>query len=153
MDLLLKMVHILAAVVLLGNLLMAPFWRRRLASHGDLQVRALANRTVRLADVAFTLPGWVLVLVTGLMLAIRGGFSNYGGWLHLSLTLFVGWVVVWHVFVLRARKAMLTASSTAVDSGQASEDLLRYERQWARWSYLSALLVMLILVLMVLLAS
>lgn len=153
MDVLLKIIHLLAAVILLGNLLMAPFWRHRLASLGDLQVRAQANRTVRLADVAFTLPGWILVLVTGLILAIRGGFSSYGGWLHLSLTLFVGWVVLWHVLVLRARKAMLTASNAALDSGQATDDLTRYERQWARWSYLSALLVIVILVFMVLLAA
>ena len=37
--------HVLAVVVLLGNLLMAPFWRKRLAALGE--ARAAANRSVR----------------------------------------------------------------------------------------------------------
>ncbi len=146
---LMKILHILAAVLLLGNLIMAPFWRRRLAAGGDLQTRAAANRSVRLADLLFTLPGWVVVLATGIIIAVQGGFFRQG-WIHISLLLFVGWIVMWHVFVLRARKAMLAEANEATSSGQPSEELARHERQWARWSYLSALVAILILVLMVL---
>ena len=60
---LMKIVHVLAVVVLLGNLLMAPFWRKRLAAVGGAQARATANRSVRMADLIFTLPGWVVVLL------------------------------------------------------------------------------------------
>ena len=70
MDALMKVVHVVAVVVLLGNLLMAPFWRKRLAAVGGVQARAVANRSVRVADLMFTLPGWVLVLVTGIMMII-----------------------------------------------------------------------------------
>src|SRR5262245_11744340 len=102
---LMKIVHVLAVVVLLGNLLMAPFWRKRLTAVGGVQARAAANRSVRVADLIFTLPGWVVVLATGIMLIIQRGLR--GGWLHLSLLLFLGWLVLWHVLVLRARKAMI----------------------------------------------
>ena len=67
---LMKIVHVLAVVVLLGNLLMAPFWRKRLAAVGGAQARATANRSVRMADLIFTLPGWVVVLATGIMLIV-----------------------------------------------------------------------------------
>ena len=51
----------------------------------------------------FTLPGWVVVLATGIMLIIYRGMQ--GGWLHLSLLLFLGWLILWHVLVLtRLRK-------------------------------------------------
>src|SRR2546428_13470429 len=103
-DWLIRVVHVLAVVVLLGNLLMAPFWRKRLAALGGAQARAAANRSIRTADLMFTLPGWVVVLATGIMLIISGGMR--GGWLHLSLLLFLAWLVLWHVLVLRARKAM-----------------------------------------------
>jgi len=146
---LIRVVHVLAVVVLLGNLLMAPFWRKRLAALGGAQARAVANRSVRMADFAFTLPGWVVVLATGIMLIMARGWPRPHGWLDLSLVLFLGWLVLWHVLVLRARKAMLTQADEAAAGGQAPAELVQHERQWQRWSYVSAALVMLILILMV----
>ena len=143
----LKVVHILAVVVLLGNLLMAPFWRKRLAALGGVQARAAANRSVRVSDLVFTLPGWVVVLATGIMLIIYRGMQ--GGWLHLSLLLFLGWLIFWHMLVLRARKAMIAQAEAATSSEQAPAELAQHERQWQQWSYLAAGIAVLILILMV----
>lgn len=154
MHWLMRILHVLAVVVLLGNLLMAPFWRRRLAILGGPEARAAANRSVRVADLVFTLPGWVVVLATGIMLSIARQWK--GGWLHLSLLLFLGWLVLWHVLVLRARKAMIAQAEAVAASPQAPSErvteLAENERQWQRWSYVSAALVVLILILMVLLS-
>jgi len=143
----LKVVHILAVVVLLGNLLMAPFWRKRLVALGGVQARAVANRSVRVADLIFTLPGWVVVLATGIMLIIYRGMQ--GGWLHLSLLLFLGWLIFWHMLVLRARKAMIAQAEEVASGGQAPPELAQHERQWQQWSYLAAGIALLILILMV----
>lgn len=144
-----RVLHILAVVALLGNLVMAPFWRKRLAAAGDARGRAAADRGVRVADLLFTLPGWVVVLITGLILAIHTGAFKGHGWLHMSLALFVIWLLVWHLGALRARKAMITEAEAAAERGQTSEELERQERQWTQWSYISALVVLLILILMV----
>jgi uncharacterized membrane protein len=150
MHWLMRILHILAVVVLLGNLLMAPFWRRRMAIQGGAEARAAANRSVRVADLVFTLPGWAVVLATGIMLSIARQWK--GGWLHLSLLLFLGWLVLWHVLVLRARKAMIAQAEEVAASPQASTErvteLGENERQWQRWSYASAALVILILIVM-----
>ncbi len=98
--------------------------------------RAAANRSVRVADLMFTLPGWVVVLATGIMLIIYRGMQ--GGWLHLSLLLFLGWLIFWHMLVLRARKAMIAQAEEAASGGQAPTELAQYERQWQQWSYLAA---------------
>lgn len=150
MDWLIRVLHILAVVVLLGNLLMAPFWRKRLATLGGAQARAVANRSVRVADLLFTLPGWVVVLATGIVMIITRGWPRPVGWLHLSLLLFLGWLVLWHTLVLRARKAMIAQAEEAAAGGQAPLELAQHERQWQQWSYVSAALVVLILILMVL---
>ena len=84
-----------------------------------MQARAAANRSVRVADLMFTLPGWVVVLATGIMLIIYRGMQ--GGWLHLSLLLFLGWLILWHVLVLRARKAMIAQAEEATSGGQAPQ--------------------------------
>ena len=73
MEWLMRVVHVLAVVVLLGNLLMAPFWRKRLAALGGVQARAAANRSVRVADLIFTLPGWVVLLGRQIIQALGGG--------------------------------------------------------------------------------
>ena len=147
MEWLMRVVHILAVAVLLGNLLMAPFWRKRLAALGGVQARAAANRSIRVADLLFTLPGWAVVLATGIMLIIYRGM--HGGWLHLSLLLFLGWLIFWHMLVLRARKAMITQAEEAASGGQAPAELAQHERQWQQWSYLAAGIAVLILLLMV----
>ena len=148
---LIKVVHVLAVVVLLGNLLMAPFWRKRLAAVGGAQARAAANRSVRVADFTFTLPGWVVVLITGIMLIMARGWHH--GWLDLGLVLFLGWLVLWHVLVLRARKAMIVQADEVAANPQIPTErvteLAQHERQWQWWSYLSAAIVILILILMV----
>src|SRR5712692_6752839 len=136
MDWLMTILHVLAVVVLLGNLLMAPFWRKRLAALGGAQARAAANRSIRTADLTFTLPGWVVVLATGIMLIISRGM--HGGWLHLSLLLFLGWLGLWHVLVLRARKTMIAQAEDAVGREQVPAELAQHERQWQQWSYVSA---------------
>jgi uncharacterized membrane protein len=147
MDWLMKILHVLAVVVLLGNLLMAPFWRKRLAALGGAQARAAANRSIRVADFMFTLPGWVVVLATGIMLIIYRGM--HGGWLQLSLLLFLGWLVLWHVLVLRARKTMIAQAEDAIGKEQVPAELAQHEREWQQWSYVSAGVVVLILILMV----
>src|SRR5215510_5905172 len=145
---LMKIVHVLAVVVLLGNLLMAPFWRKRLAAVGGVQARAAANRSIRVADLVFTLPGWVVILVTGIVLSTNRGWK-VGVWLHISILLFLGGLVLWHVLVLRARKAMITQAEEAAGGGQAPVELAQHERQWQQWSYLAAGIAVLILILMV----
>ncbi len=145
---LIRVVHILAVVMLLGNLCMAPFWRKRLVSLGGAQARAVANRSVRIADFAFTLPGWVVVLATGIVMIITRGWPSPHGWLDLSLVLFLGWLVLWHILVLRARKAMIAQAQEAAAGGQAAAALAQHERQWQQWSYISAAIVIIILVFM-----
>lgn len=154
MNQLIRVLHILAVVLLLGNLLMAPFWRKRLAAVGGAQARAVANRSVRVADLLFTLPGWVVVLATGILLIVTRGWPRPHGWLDLSLLLFLVWLVLWHVLVLRARKAMIAQADEVAANPQIPTErvteLGENERRWQQWSYVSAALVGLMLILMVL---
>ena len=148
MDWLMKILHVLAVVVLLGNLLMAPFWRKRLVAIGGAQARAAANRSIRTADLMFTLPGWVVLLATGIVLSLNRGWKLPVS-LHISMLLFLIWLALWHVLVLRARKAMIAQAEEAASGGQAPVELAQHEQQWQQWSYISAGIVVLILILMV----
>jgi len=89
-----------------------------------------------------------VLLVTGIVLSINRGWKLPIS-LHISMVLFLAWLILWHVLVLRARKAMIAQAQEAASGGQASADLAQHERQWQQWSYISAGIVVLILILMV----
>ena len=61
----LKFLHILGVVLFVGNIITAALWKTRADRSGDLATVAYAQRTVALADWAFTLPGVLLVIVGG----------------------------------------------------------------------------------------
>ncbi len=59
-------IHLLAAVIFLGNIITAAFWKTRADRSGSLEAIALTTRAVLQADYVFTGPGIGLLLVTGI---------------------------------------------------------------------------------------
>ena len=47
--------HILAAVIFVGNIITAAFWKVRADKSGNLESMALTARSLQLADLAFTI--------------------------------------------------------------------------------------------------
>lgn len=66
---LLKTIHIVGAIVFIGNLVVTAFWKAFADRTGDLRVMCFAQRLVAYTDVAFTGGGAAVVGVTGLLLA------------------------------------------------------------------------------------
>ena len=67
-------IHILAAVIFLGNLITTAFWKVRADRSGNLENMAMTSRSVLLADYVFTGPGIATLLVTGILLAGLSGW-------------------------------------------------------------------------------
>ena len=87
--------HILGAVVFLGNLVVTALWKA-LADHTrDLRVIAYAQRLVTITDVAFTGPGAVLILVSGIVLSHDWGGVGGQAWLETGLGLFAASGTIW----------------------------------------------------------
>jgi uncharacterized membrane protein len=109
---LLKLVHVLLAIIALGGSLTFPIWRRRARSAPE--EGAFTLRTIRWIDRRIVIPAYALQLVTGIALAIGGGIPLTTGWIALSLALYLFATVI-GIAVLgpagRRQLALLTAGA------------------------------------------
>ena len=74
--------HILSAVVFLGNIITAAFWKVRADRSGNLEAIAATARSVSLADLFFTLPGLAGLLITGVMMMGVTGWDRFWDRFH-----------------------------------------------------------------------
>jgi uncharacterized membrane protein len=91
--LLLKFVHVLAAIVAVGANVTYAFWLRR-AGH-DPDKLPWAIRGIQTLDNRIANPAYLVLLVTGLWMVLGGfGFSFERGWIVAALVLYVALVIV-----------------------------------------------------------
>ncbi|WP_134685707.1 DUF2269 family protein [Brevibacillus migulae] len=144
------LVHLLGVVLFLGNIITAAFWKVR----ADLQKDpAMIHRTVKnvmLADYVFTLPGLVLITVSGIVMAIKANLPMSGlNWLTLSLLLFAISGAIWLAVLLPLQRAMIRHSAQSMLSGKPSSAYERASRHWAIYGIAATLLPVIILYCMV----
>jgi uncharacterized membrane protein len=144
-------VHILAAIVFVGNIITAAFWKVRADRSGNLEAIALSTRAVLQADFAFTAPGILAVLGTGIAMAGITGWERFQEpWLALSFILFVitGFIWVAALLPLQVRMARLARQSAA--QGSLDPAYQRSSKLWAIFGGIATTLPIIILFLMVL---
>lgn len=87
--LLLKLVHVLAGVLVLGTGLGIAFFMWQVHRSGNIQAIAVVARQVVLADFVFTTPAVCVQLLSGIALMRYSGLRPDTGWLALALVLYV----------------------------------------------------------------
>ena len=88
MYLLLKLVHIAAVIVFLGNIATGLFWHAHAARTRDPRLLAHAMEGIIRSDRLFTLPGVVVIVAAGVALAIYRQFPLLStGWIAWTLVL------------------------------------------------------------------
>lgn len=70
----LKALHVLAVVLFLGNIVTGLFWHAHAARTRNAAVIRHAMGGIILSDRLFTMPGVLVILVSGVCLALRGGY-------------------------------------------------------------------------------
>jgi uncharacterized membrane protein len=83
----LKIIHILAAITALGANLTYPFWLRRAGNDRDRVLDALDG--IRRLDRTIANPAYIVVFVVGFLLVITGNLSFGTFWISASMGLFV----------------------------------------------------------------
>jgi uncharacterized membrane protein len=148
-DILLKILHILSAVVLLGVGGGTAFhmWMAHLG--GDVRVIAAAARSTVLADWLFTAPAVIVQPLTGVALIRLEGFDPTESWLVAAYVLYAVagacWVpVVW--LQIRARDLAVAAAAQGTALPEAYQ---RCMRAWFVLGWPAFAAVILIVALMV----
>lgn len=147
--LLLKTVHILSSVVLVGVGFGSAFYLFCTNRTRNVQAQAVVARFVVLADWIFTTPAIILQFLTGVALAHMAGWPLSTPWIAWSLVLyfFTGacWLpVVW--LQIRMRKMVEEA---ARENKPAPELYWRYARYWEMLGYPAFAAMMIVYFLMV----
>lgn len=143
-------VHVFGAVLLVGNIVTAAFWKLRADWQGQPVVIHSAVKNVMAADMVFTLPGIVMILVSGSLMAEKAGYSLSGwNWLTLSLLLFAVTGVLWAAVLLPLQRSMIRLSRRAMETGTISTAYRRVSAMWAVFGTAATLLPVAILYLMI----
>lgn len=85
-----KILHLIAVVLFLGNISTAIFWMHFAAKTRDLKLISHTVKGIIRADKLFTLPGAAILFIFGLGAALHGGLSIFGtGWILWSIVMFL----------------------------------------------------------------
>jgi uncharacterized membrane protein len=145
-----KFFHILGAVMFLGNMIVTAMWKVRADRTGDVATIAFANRLVAATDRFFTIPGAVLIALTGYAMAFRRPWPLHGlPWLEWGQGLFWLTVLLYFVVLIPVQRRMITTAVAAIGSRALPRDYGALSSRWALWGGIATLLPLIILYLMV----
>ena len=133
--LLLKTLHILSSVLLVGTGLGSAFYMFFANRSGSVAAQAVVSRLVVRADWWFTTPCVFIQPVTGIAMAYLAGWPLTTPWLALSLGLYALAGICWLTVVwLQMRMAAL--ATQAHSQSQALPPLFRqYQLRWEALGY------------------
>jgi uncharacterized membrane protein len=127
--LLLKMIHILSAVVLMGTGAGIAFFMFMASRTANVAAIAITARHVVLADWLFTAPAVVIQLVSGVLLMLKLGYSFTSTWFLwvIALFIFIGacWIPV--VFIQYRLKSLANIS---LSTGVLDPNFISLMRLW-----------------------
>lgn len=122
----LRLLHLLAAAVLLGLRLGGGWYLARALRSGDPAVVANVARGGLIAELVLTTPAVLVQLLTGLALADGLGLSLSTPWLAWALGVFIGVGVLWLPLLwIEYRIAVLASAADAAPPVSM--------RRWAVW--------------------
>jgi len=111
----LKLVHVVAVIIFLGNIITGLFWKAHADRTKDVRFIAHTMHGIIRSDRWFTIPGVIVITVAGVLAAIQAGLPILRtGWIFWSLVAFSvsGIVFAWRVAPLQKQILALTTNAT-----------------------------------------
>ncbi len=145
--------HIAGAVVFLGNIIVTAAWMLMAERTRSINVIHFSAKAVIRADLLFTLPGVLLILLNGFVMV----FARWGGWnafhsitwITLALALFTASGVIWVGVLIPVQHRMVVFSDPSEYTDSLPSGFFRALRQWYFWGGVAILLPVCSLYLMV----
>lgn len=148
---LLKLIHVFAVIIFLGNIITGLFWMRIADKTNNLSIISFTIKGIITSDKLFTIPGVIIITIGGLSAAIQGGIPLLKtGWIFWSLVLFSlsGLIFTLKLAPLQKKIFQLTENNYME---KLNHDLYRTSlKQWEMWGLLALLTPLAALVMMVL---
>jgi uncharacterized membrane protein len=146
-----KALHIVSVVLFLGNIITGVFWKIHADRTGDLRARAQALDGIIASDRIFTLPGVILIVITGVMLALTMHLPILGTkWILWALILFGISGVAFSVFVGPLQKKLLANARAGLAGTWNETEYHALSKSWGLWGVIATAAPLVALFLMVL---
>lgn len=142
--------HILGAVVFLGNVIVTAVWMTLAKRSGNPENLRFASKGVIATDIYFTTPGVLLLLLNGFILGSGWFKSGQASWIWIAVGLFVLSGIAWFglLIPIQRKMARLADEEPASDGDVPAEFYLLLKR-WYRWGGIATLLPLVTLAIMV----
>jgi uncharacterized membrane protein len=147
---LLKLIHIFAVIIFLGNIITGLYWMKKADRTNNLSIISFTMKGIISSDKLFTIPGVVVITIGGFSAAIYGGIPILKtGWIFWSLVLFIlsGLIFSWKLAPLQRKIYQLIKKADAHNFNQALYH--SHLKQWERWGLAAMLTPLGALILMV----
>ena len=132
MFLLIKLLHIIAVIAFVGNITTGIFWHAHAARTRDPKLIAYTMGGIIRSDRLFTIPGVIVIIVTGIAAAIYGNFPILRtGWILWTLILFIVSGLIFMIRVAPLQRQLRALAEAAAQSG--TFDYARYRALAVRW--------------------
>jgi len=139
MYLWLKLVHVLAVVMFVGNIVTGVFWNKHAEKTRDPKLIAHTMDGVIKSDRLFTMPGVLVIIASGVLAGIQGGFPLLGTpWILWTLILFGISGAVFGMRLAPLQRQMRALAEAGARSG--AFDYVAYHRlsrQWDIWGWVA----------------
>lgn len=143
-----KLIHVIAVIFFVGNIVIAIFWKTHGDKSGDPKIIANTVRGIILADKIFTMPSVGILILAGFGAAGIGFLPVFEtGWILWGLILVIisGFAFMAKVVPLQ-KKLLKIASSDSFDK----EKYKAISKQWNLWGSIATIAPVIAVILMVL---
>jgi len=146
----LKLIHVLAVVLFLGNITTGIFWKANADRTRDPRIIANMLEGIIQADRLFTMPPIILLLIGGIGAAIVGNFPILGtGWIFWSIVLFIISGFAFMAQVVPSQRKMLALVRGSEQSGLDWPAYRALSHRWELWGAVALITPAIAAVLMV----
>jgi uncharacterized membrane protein len=130
-----KLIHILAVILFLGNIITGVFWMHIAVKTKDLKIINHTIKGIIASDRYFTVPGVFFIILGGVMTAINGRVPILQtGWILWSLILFSIAGIAFMVKLAPLQKKIYNLTLRNPETLQNDFDWLMFEKLYFAWN-------------------
>lgn len=141
-----KVLHVLGAVIFLGNIVVTALWKTLADRTRDPIVIGFAQRLVTLTDIGFTATGATLLVVSGSVMATAHGHVM---WLTWGIALFAASGVLWVAILIPVQIGQARLARGFRHGGEIPADYWRLSTVWMVFGIIATALPLVNVYLMV----
>lgn len=145
-----KLLHILGAVIFVGNIIVTAFWKFMADRTREAKVVAFGQRLVSMTDYLFTGLGAALILVTGLTMAATADEPLWKArWFAWGFGLFAVSGIIWTAALIPIQVKQSSLARVFKEDGNIPDQYWRLGRLWMIFGLVATVLPLLNLYFMV----